>query len=369
MKVTTPLSSIRLSVGFLGLLLALTAGFSQSTNTANPPSPADLAWRELQSVLQPPPVPSEWKGKEPTPAQIEAYRAEQGRLAGLAADKARDFIAKYPDSGKAAEAKRQYARMLQTAVALGNKERATELEKVQADRLQDPTTPEDEKFRIRSQQVLTEARAQLAPGENPMTAYEKAARQLMKEFPKRSEPYQILMSVAEGSEGAHAKELLAEIAAAEAAGEVREQAKTVQAKYERVGKPLDIKFKATNGQEVDLATLKGKVVLVDFWATWCGPCVKEIPNVRAAYEKLHPKGFEIVGISFDSDRKKLDDFIAKEKLPWVQYYDGKGWSNEFGRKFGINSIPAMWLIDKKGNLRDLSARADLESKVEKLLAE
>ena len=137
---------------------------------------------------------------------------------------------------------------------------------------------------------------------------------------------------------------------------------------DRIGKPLDIKFTSIDGQKIDVSKMKGKVVLIDFWATWCGPCVAELPNVKRAYDKLHSKGFEIVGISLDSKESALRRFVKKEKMPWPQYFDGKGWKNSISTSHGIRSIPAMWLVDKQGNLADLNARPDLESKVEKLLA-
>jgi thiol-disulfide isomerase/thioredoxin len=138
-------------------------------------------------------------------------------------------------------------------------------------------------------------------------------------------------------------------------------------KTPEVGKPLDIKFTAVDGRKTDLSKLKGKVVLIDFWATWCGPCVGEVPNVKATYEKLHPKGFEIVGISFDENKADLVDFVKAQKLAWPQYFDGKGWKNSYGVKYGIRSIPTMWLVDKEGNLANTNAREDLEGKVSKLL--
>lgn len=135
-----------------------------------------------------------------------------------------------------------------------------------------------------------------------------------------------------------------------------------------VGEPVSLKFNAVKGGKVDLETLKGKVVLIDFWATWCGPCVKEVPNVVATYEKLHDKGFEIVGISLDQNRSALTKFTKDNKMTWPQYFDGKGWDNEVSTRFGIRSIPAMWLVDKEGKLVTTNARSNLESQVEALLA-
>ncbi len=135
-------------------------------------------------------------------------------------------------------------------------------------------------------------------------------------------------------------------------------------------KPLDLKFTAADGAEVDLAKLRGKVVLLDFWASWCGPCIAEMPNVVATYKKLHEKGFEIVGISLDQSKEKMEASMKKNDMTWVQYFDGKGWQNKISSGFGIESIPAAWLLDKKGMLRETDLRGlALSAGVEKLLAE
>lgn len=136
-----------------------------------------------------------------------------------------------------------------------------------------------------------------------------------------------------------------------------------------VGDAMQLKFTALDGREVDLAALDGKVVLVDFWATWCGPCVREMPNVIAAYNKYHAKGFDIIGVSLDDDRAKLDKFLADRDMPWPQYFDGKGWESELGQQYGIQSIPSTFLIGPDGRIAAKDVRgAELEAKVAELLA-
>ncbi|MEI8342413.1 MAG: TlpA disulfide reductase family protein [Verrucomicrobiota bacterium] len=137
---------------------------------------------------------------------------------------------------------------------------------------------------------------------------------------------------------------------------------------EKPSQPVDIKFTSIDGRAVDLAKLTGKVVLIDFWATWCPPCRAEVPHVVEAYKKLHDKGFEIIGISLDQNKEAVVEFVKKNDMTWPQYFDGKGWDNAISKKNGIDSIPAMWLIDKQGKLVTTDAREDLAGQVEKLLA-
>jgi thiol-disulfide isomerase/thioredoxin len=136
-----------------------------------------------------------------------------------------------------------------------------------------------------------------------------------------------------------------------------------------VGKtPPAIRAKDLQGKPHTLQQYRGKVVLLDFWATWCAPCRAELPNVKALYAKYKDQGFAVLGVSLDEDRGALETFVKREGMDWPQLFEGKSWRSEIAQRYGVTAIPRTVLLDRQGVIRRVDARGEaLEQAVAELV--
>jgi thiol-disulfide isomerase/thioredoxin len=352
---------------------------------------AGAAWAELQQAITTrPPTPDAWALKEPSPEE-EMHFLQPYALA--IADKSKDYYSRFPGDTNAIEAKLSEFGALTFLVDEGAAtNQQARLDAALQDLLADPKLPEDERFDLRNHAVEKAMHDKESQGEAAMLVeFEKGARLLQKELPKNPKVLAMLMDLAELSEPDKSRDVVKEIAAnADAPAAVKQAAAAMQKQLERVGQPFPLKYAAIDGREVDLDKMRGKVVLVDFWATWCQPCVEMLPTVKEAYDQFHPKGFEIVGINLDGEKGSLTNFVAAQKMAWPQYFDGTNWAkpaglagatapdiagdenwdkSKYAAEFGVKEIPALWLVDKKGTLRYINGGFDFTNKIARLLGE
>jgi thiol-disulfide isomerase/thioredoxin len=155
------------------------------------------------------------------------------------------------------------------------------------------------------------------------------------------------------------------------ASNVRKMAEHQLTRLSLVGTKPTIEGTTVDGTKLDWSKYQGKVVLLDFWATWCGPCLEELPNVKKVYSEYHDKGFDVIGVSLDDSPQDVVAFQEKEKLPWATLFPtgpDRVWESPLAKEFLVEGIPATFLFDRSGKLVSISARGkQLEAQVKKLL--
>lgn len=136
------------------------------------------------------------------------------------------------------------------------------------------------------------------------------------------------------------------------------------------GTAPDLQMKTPDGSPISIYGIKAKAKILDFWASWCGPCRAEMPNVKAAYEKYKGKGFNIVALSFDNKLESWTKAIEDMQMPWIHLSDLKGWKTVAGQVYGVNAIPASFLVDPNGTIIAADLRGEkLEAKLKEVYGE
>ena len=291
-------------------LLAIGTGFSAfpgsaadaakpeptASTSTNPPNTdlAEQAWKELLKSLRPPPSPASWRTNSPTREELDAFNKRNGELAGQVADQARDFYTRFPGHPKADEARKRELEMRRVAVQLGNIKQVARLSELEDVRLNDGQGDPDERLSLRWRSIQRTAMKN-GPEGSPafFDGLQEGIISLGKEFPDRPEVFGLMMQMlqirTQIADADKARALIRAILESKAPEELKEMARMVVKRFDLQGRPIQIKFTAADGREVNLEKMRGKVVLIDFWASWCPPCLAEVPHMKSAYEKLHPR--------------------------------------------------------------------------------
>jgi thiol-disulfide isomerase/thioredoxin len=327
---------------------------------------ADALWRRIQEIISAP------QGKPAS--QEEAKKAALDRFGNL--DNAISaFSRQFPDDPRRWDAKIIQLRITPGLARLRNTpDPQAEETEAALNEIKDAGDASESVKKEASLELIQLHSAQLKDSKDPATIkkMDDEIRTFVETNPgdQRTDYLNLLRAKLNTQVNPELSEAILKDLSASTKEDIAAEAKAQLRMIQLMRQPLDLHFQAVDGRAVSLKDLRGKVVLVDFWATWCGPCMHEVPNVVATYKQLRDNGFEIVGISLDKDIDGMRAVTGQMGMTWPQYCDGKGWQNEISSGYGINAIPATWLVDKRGYIRYVGLRGKvLADRIQELQAE
>jgi len=336
---------------------ARAADVAKSPAAANPAG-ADAMLKQIEAMKR----PEFDASKKSDDAYRQQYMAQVRKLMADKADLQGKFATTYPDNPQAGKMRQE---RWMTIAQLGQVEKAGDEAN---DLLKQPGHANDaDALYMLAQLSVMKNRGTPAAAQDAIDRFIQAA-------PKDERGAQLLyMTVRGQTEDEHGKAVAKRIVADYPDSGIAKQIQGQLRRTEAIGKPFELSFtEAVSGKPISMSDLKGKVVVVDFWATWCGPCVGEMPTMKKLYAEYKPKGVEFIGVSLDQPEKDgglkdLKEFVAKEGITWPQYYQGNFWRSDFSMSWGVNSIPCVFVVDADGNLANTEARGKLEELIPELL--
>jgi thiol-disulfide isomerase/thioredoxin len=338
---------------------------------AQPSDDAETRWSLIRISDKPPVPPAEWLEDAPTNDDVATFEKDSAAASLKLATLCEEFAQNFPDDERAERANVRALIAFKLAEKLGD-----ESTKERYDALKRKLSPLSAEVEFVLDAAYAMHLSELLDYEVngvDLDVFSKEVGQLSAAYPDQYDTGRMQLQLAQTQIASGQIERgtagLKRVIESGTDEEFKEVARIVLSQAGRIGKPLALEFTDLKGRKVSLENYRGRVVMVDFWAMWCGPCVRALPKLRSLHRKLGREQFEILGINFDGDPKALATFVEKEKMNWPQYPGGEPGENDLGKEFNIHQWPTVWLVDKRGVLRDISGEMDAEKKIAELLNE
>lgn len=349
----------------------LLCALADSSAVAQTPNDAETAWALIRTSDKPPVPPAEWLEDAPVREDVGNFNRDSANASLKLAAMCEAFGKNFPDDERADRANIRALIALKFAEKLGNHTGQERFDSLKQKLSPLPTEVEfllDAAYAMHLSELLD-----YEVNGVDLDVFSKEIQILTEHHAAQYDTgrmqFQLAQSLVSSGQVDEGKAALRQTIESVADEEFKSVARLLLTQAERIGKPLAFEFTNLEGQKVSMEGYRGRVVLVDFWAMWCGPCVRALPKLKSLHQALGARQFEILGINFDGDPDSLRKFVKARKMAWPQYPGGEPGENALGKKFSVYQWPTVWLVDKQGVLRDINGEVDTEKKIVKLLNE